>query len=46
MWPFGHLHSHFIYSDFGGGLDQIYPWVHSNNSFISKNMSLEVSGDV
>ena len=23
-------------TDFGGALDQLYPWVDSNNSFISK----------
>ena len=31
-----------VYYDFGGGLDQIYPWVHSNNSFISRNMTWDV----
>ena len=32
--------------NFGGALYQIYPWVHSNNSFISRKMSLELIGDV
>ena len=26
--------------------DQIYPWVHYNNSFSLRKMSLELSGDV
>ena len=27
-------------------MDQFCPWVYSNNSFISRKMSLELSGDV
>ena len=27
-------------------MDPFYPWVHSNNSFISTKMSLKLSGDV
>ena len=30
----------------GAALDQFYPWVHFNNSFTSRKMSLGLSGDV
>ena len=38
--------SKFVYNDFCGALDQFYPQVHSNNSLISRKMSLKLSEDV
>ena len=35
-----------IFTEFRVAMDQIYPWVHYNNSFSSRKMSLELSGDV
>ena len=35
-----------IFTEFRVATDQIYPWVHYNNSFSSRKMSLELSGDV
>ena len=34
-----------IFTEFRVATDQIYPWVHFNNSFSSRKMSLELSGD-
>ena len=35
-----------VQTDFRVATDQIYPWVHYNNSFSLREMSLELSGDV
>ena len=39
-------HSGDVQTDLRVATDQIYLWVHSNNSFSLGKMSLELSGDV